>query len=416
MNLPAGSIILGAYSCRPYGLSEPGVAWDQLLLIAKIWVGRVILVTREKNRVEIEAALEKNDILNVEVHGVDLPKKLLFWKKGHIAMHMYYYIWQFLAFFHCKKIVNEGHVVLAHHLSFMSIRTNFIPFLGTKSILGPVGGAQLPPVGFESIVGKGLKPKLRTLSIKLMKYSPIWLSFINRVDLIIVANSDNLWIIPKILMPKCIVHQIGWVSVQNALYHRRSEQMVPLDKVNFLWCGRLIKWKGLELAIRSFHKAMSDGGLTRAELHIVGKGPDREYFADLVISLGIQELVVFHGFISEPEKHKIFDLSDICLFTSLHETTGTTLFEYFEYSKPVIAIRHAGPKEIVDATEACGVNVNSGIDKAIDDFSAAMIVLGRDLAYREEMGATSHDRLNSVYSYDEHSKFLESCYQRVLAS
>ena len=415
-------VVLGAYSCAPNSDSEPGVAWDQVVLLSKMKQFEFLLVTREKRKLEIECALLKERISNVKVLGVDLPRWLLFWKKGHLAMHIYYYVWQLLAYFKVSRISKYRNIVLAHHISFMSIRSNFIPFLNMKSIVGPVGGAQLPPHGFNNEINNGLKARLRTFSIKSMRYSPLWRVFISRIDLLILANRDNLWLIPPSKRKVAVIHQIGWESTVPKITREsfffesgsNSSKGKPVV-INFLWCGRLIKWKGLEVALKAFSILIKESIDIKCQLQVVGKGPDKEYFKSIATDLGIEDDVIFFGYVEDNVKKELFHESDICLFTSLHETTGTTFFEYLDYAKPVIALRHAGPRDIIDACGAVGVNVDSGFEKTILNFAHQMHFLAHDEALCKEIGIKGKSALEYFYSIERHANFFDEIYRDMIS-
>lgn len=406
------SILLCAYSISPESQSEPGVAWKQFVEIIKLNKYSFVLFTRKKNVKDVEKYLRKENITNVSIEGVDLPRKLLFWKKGHLAMHIYYYVWQLMAYFRAKSVVKTRDVVLAHHISFMTIRTSFVSFLGIPSIVGPVGGAQLPPPGFEKIL-PGWKNYLRTISILSMKYSPLWRRFIHNTELIILANSENTHIIPKEDLPRCKVLQIPWWS--SVTKSRKQVELIsdeyPKGKIRLLWCSRLIKWKGLEVAMLSLKQLVEKYNFDNFCLDVVGRGEDLSYYQRLAESLELTGNINFRGFVTEEEKDILFSKADVCLFTSLHETTGTTLFEYLDYSKCVVVLGHAGPREIGDNTGCEMVDCSRGLSDAVDQLADTLYKLGIDPELREHIAVNSNKIFLEDYSPSVYITKIEQFYE-----
>ncbi len=79
------------------------------------------------------------------------------------------------------------------------------------------------------------------------------------------------------------------------------------DFVTILYVGRLEKTKGVDLIIEACAKLKTQNW----KLLIVGEGPKREEFEQLVHTLGIAEKVVFTGYVSTKEMYDYFSQSDI---------------------------------------------------------------------------------------------------------
>ena len=95
-------VLVSAYACEPGKGSEPEVGWQWVNQIARFhetWV-----ITRANNREAIEKALTKSPINNLHFVYVDLPEWARFWKKGRSGVHLYYYLWQFIAYRKARNI------------------------------------------------------------------------------------------------------------------------------------------------------------------------------------------------------------------------------------------------------------------------------------------------------------------------
>jgi len=291
-------VLISAYACHPEKVSEPGVAWMQVKALVLKSRYDITIVSRKKNVVPVRDELERLGGKNFSVIGVDLPIWARVWKRGHLALHIYYYIWQFLAYFVARKLDKNSPFDVVHHLSFMTLRTNMIPFLRPPSVVGPVGGAQLPPKNFGNILRHPFKEPLRTFSIVLMRFSPIFRSFLAKADILLLANRENLWVVPEKYRHKCFIRQIGWTVPKMSL---NLESVAADDNssnlLNIYWGGRLIGWKGLEILLRAL-PLLRDAEVEFI-VNISGKGPDGYFFKSLVSELGLDDVVVFHGFLEK---------------------------------------------------------------------------------------------------------------------
>jgi len=412
MKHTTGTVLLSCYACDPRKDSEPGYGWAAVSSIAQRIEAPVIVVTRRKNIPHIVGECEKIGISNIIPSGIEAPRLLQKLKRGHLGVHYYYYVWQLFAFFHARQLCREFKVTLAHHITFMTLRTNFVPFLVVPNLVGPVGGAQLPPFGKDWRKILGFKDSLRTFSILLMRCSPIWRAFIKRIDRLIIANSDNEWIIQNIGRRPIETFQIpSYAKLYKPQSNAVSECSNDVEELRVLWLSRLERWKGLELLLRAIQGVKGDVPI---KLSVVGRGHDLEYFESATRSLGICEQVSFLGFISEDQKFEALSSADVCVFTSLHETTGTTIFEYMEFGKPIIALNCGGASSILDDQCAFLVSDLSSVATCVEGIAEALKTIFRDRAGAAHVGEMARLRLNSKFRGNVFVDQILACYDDVL--
>ncbi len=405
-------ILISAYSCKPGEVSEPGVAWKQIEALIRRNRYTITIVTRVKNVSSIKKELANLGCNVTSVIGVDLPAWARFWKKGHLAMHVYYYIWQFMAFFVAKRLDANKFFDVVHHLSFMTLRTNMIPFLRPPSIVGPVGGAQIPPRGFEEVLQHPFKEQLRKLSIASMRLSPIFHRFLEKTDILLLANRNNFWVVPDRLRHKCFIRQIGWDIPPGHICAERSvnaNDAATLELLRIYWGGRLIGWKGLEILLRSL-PLVRDAGI-KFRLDITGKGPDEKYFQSLVQKLGLENNVVFHGWLDKSQVCNLQNLSDVYVFTSLHETTGTALFEMMALGKPLVVVDYAGPGEIIAKGGALKISVGIDVNSSVNECAKHIVTLAENSDLRTSLGNEARAQLESTYSWEAYITYIEGLYE-----
>jgi glycosyltransferase involved in cell wall biosynthesis len=111
----------------------------------------------------------------------------------------------------------------------------------------------------------------------------------------------------------------------------------------FAYLGRLKKYKGVDLVIRSFAAA----AIPDAQLEIAGAGEFRHELERLAGTLGVGSRVRFLGRIDESEKIALLRRAWATLFASPKEGWGITNLEAAASGTPVIASNSPGIRESV---------------------------------------------------------------------
>jgi glycosyltransferase involved in cell wall biosynthesis len=120
-----------------------------------------------------------------------------------------------------------------------------------------------------------------------------------------------------------------------------------------IWAGRLNnRHKRLDILLRAL--AVIDPGLW-APLTVVGDGPDKASLKALAVELGIDNLVVWPGFIADQERiAELFARAAVFVNPSAYEGLPLTVLEAQACGLPVLASNIPGHQESVD-TEAGGL-------------------------------------------------------------
>jgi glycosyltransferase involved in cell wall biosynthesis len=151
----------------------------------------------------------------------------------------------------------------------------------------------------------------------------------------------------------------------------------------FLYIGRIKRYKGVEGAIR----ALAHARVTRPDLalDIAGGGDDRPRLERLVARLGLQEAVMFRGFVSEAEKIELMRRATANLFPSPKEGWGMTIVEAGACGTPSIASDSPGLRDSVRDGET-GFLVPHGDIVAL---AARMLELAADPALVARLGRSA---------------------------
>lgn len=159
----------------------------------------------------------------------------------------------------------------------------------------------------------------------------------------------------------------------------------------FIYVGRLKRYKGVDLVIRSFALLRHPAAM----LEIAGTGDHRPALETLVRELGVESSVRFLGFIPESEKVTLLRRAWAAMLASPKEGWGISNMEAAACGTPVIASDSPGIRESVVDGET-GFLVPHG-DTA--SMAAAMGNLAESRALVDEMG-TAGRRFAEGFSWD----------------
>lgn len=163
--------------------------------------------------------------------------------------------------------------------------------------------------------------------------------------------------------------------------------VLPLDSVarsahpSVVVLGRLVPQKRVEHAIRAVAAIRDD--LPGVSLDIVGSGWWQPQLEELAAELGIRERIVFHGHVSEAEKHHLLARAWVHAFPSLKEGWGLVVVEAGIHGTPTVAYAEAGGPTDSIVHDRTGILVTGGQDA----FTTALGELLTDGGRRARMSA-----------------------------
>ncbi|WP_420004067.1 glycosyltransferase family 4 protein [Arenibacterium sp. LLYu02] len=146
----------------------------------------------------------------------------------------------------------------------------------------------------------------------------------------------------------------------------------------FVWIGRMVALKGVDLAIRALAQSTGQGQLT-----LYGDGPERGALEALAQDLGIADRVHFAGWLPHENLRAAMIGHRAFLFPALRESNGIIMQEAMAIGLPVVALRWGGPLGLASDAEALFVEPASP-DQVVRDLAQAMdrLLAEPDLADR----------------------------------
>ena len=136
------------------------------------------------------------------------------------------------------------------------------------------------------------------------------------------------------------------------------------SKVKFVFLGRVVEKKGLELLISAISELNKNGG--NYTLDIGGSGDDHYIVRlnNLILNLNVSDFVNFHGEIIPENKYEFLSKFDYFAMTSYNENFGNVYLEALYVGLPVLATINSPWSILYDYK--CGVQTKLDVVSIID--------------------------------------------------
>ena len=108
------------------------------------------------------------------------------------------------------------------------------------------------------------------------------------------------------------------LPIEEVFFQRNPQNKHDQNIINFLYIGRLIEVKGVDLLIESFDSIHDKENII---LNIVGTGIDKVKLEEKSKNLNLSNNILFHGWKNNDEKMKFFDQANVVFVTSKQNNT-----------------------------------------------------------------------------------------------
>ena len=274
--------------------------------------------------------------------------------------------------------------------------------LGVPVVIGPLnGGMEYPPAfrGNESWINRTAIAFLKLF----VNAGNTLLPGKKQADVILVANERTRRALPSGIRGKVIEMNENGIDLSIWQGASASSTNPGLSPPLFIFVGRLVDWKVLDIAIRALAQFPS------AVLDVVGDGPMLATWKSLAYELGVSSRVHFLGQLPQRDYAARMRDSVALVLPSLYESGGAVVLEAMASATPVIATRWGGPTDYLDAS--CGILVEpesyaslvtgfaEGMRKLIDspELAKSMGAIGRERAVRDFDWQRRIDWVISIY-------------------
>ena len=124
---------------------------------------------------------------------------------------------------------------------------------------------------------------------------------------------------------------------KNAIASFKKEHGIDKDTLTFLLLGRIAKEKAMDVSIKCLARYKEKHPDKKLKLIVVGNGPQKEEYEQLVKTEGIDDITDFIGAVPASEVPFYYHVADIFTSASITETQGLTFMEAMASKNIVIA-------------------------------------------------------------------------------
>jgi glycosyltransferase involved in cell wall biosynthesis len=301
-----------------------------------------------------------------------------------------------------RRLVRELSIDVIHQPMPVSPREPSLLFgFGVPVVIGPMNGGMEYPPAFRRQRGR--------LERALFELGRNGAAMLNRLipgkrhaAALLVANSRTRDALPKGVSGRVFHLVENGVDLELWKSARSVQDAASAAFTTFVFMGRLVDWKAVDLLLRAFAAARSRAPM---RLWILGDGEERIHLEELAGQLGLTPggsgcgTVEFAGWLEQSACAERLSAADCLVLPSLLECGGAVVLEAMALAKPVIATAWGGPLDYLD--ESCGILVPpSSRESLIEGFASAMVELAGSPDLRARMGAEARRRVFREFDWD----------------
>lgn len=371
------SILINAYACSPNMGSEPGMAWNWCINLAKHCELHIITEGEFRSNIEeILPTLPQGKNMHFYYNPVSEEIRKMCWNQGDWRFYKYYKEWQWKTYLMAKDICEQTHIDILHQLNMIGFREPgyLWKIEGIPFVWGPVDAKESFP--FAYLDGANLKTKLfmwlkNTITKFQLKYSTRVRKAARRAAYVVSASSNSQLSFKKYLnIDSPLINETGCYIQEHSIKEKSEKELFDV-----LWVGKLDFRKQLGLAIRCVAETKNKS----IRLHIVGGG-DNSFYIELAKTLKIENQCVWHGAVSHDEVQKIMQNSDVFFFTSVAEGTPHVVLEAIANNLPVVCFNTCGQGDSVNSNVGFKIEL-SNPKTSVKEFSKIL----NELKYNREL-------------------------------
>jgi len=302
-----------------------------------------------------------------------------------------------------RNLVKKFRVDVVHQPIPVSPKApSMICGVGAPVIMGPLNGGMDYPPAFrreQGAVANGAMALARAVAV----FFNLIVPGKRLARLILVSNRRTRDALPRGIKGRVV--ELVENGVDLSIWQPKPFNQKADSVVRLIFIGRLIDLKALDIVLEAIQRSSNQVSVS---LEVIGDGPMRQTWLDMTERLGLESVVEFSGFMSQPECARRLQQADVFVFPSLHECGGAAVLEAMAAGLPVIATAWGGPLDYLD--EACGILVKPESREAlVAGFSDAITTLARSTPLRNRLGQAGLERVRHNFDWQRKiDQILES--------
>lgn len=410
------SILINAYACSPNMGSEPGMAWNWCVNLAKYC--ELHIITEGEFKDKIEAALPtlpQGNNMHFYYNPVSSEIRKMCWNQGDWRFYKYYKEWQWKTYMMAEEIIRQHHIDIVHQLNMIGFREpGYLWKIEDKPFVwGPIGGLKQFPSSY--LEGAGIKMKLfnrikNIVNIYQIKHDKRVNQALKKADLLISSIPDSYNAIKRYKGLNSIIIPETGCFIDNDTVKRNMDEKANGD-FRLLWVGKFDFRKQLNIALATMAKLKDKSNI---KLIICGSGSDDQvaYYKQMALNLGIYDNVVWKGNIENSKVKEEMRKSDIFFFTSVSEDTSTVVLEAVSCELPVLCFDTCGMGYVINESVGQKVTLTNPKQSA-DDFADKINYLYNNRDFLQKLSDGCKQRQKEL-SWDNKAKQMVELYNKVI--
>lgn len=409
-------ILINAYACCPDMGSEPGMAWNWCVNLARYCELYIITEGEFKDKIEGKLkVLPQAKNMHFYYNPVSEKVRRMCWNQGDWRFYRYYRQWQWKTYEMAKGIIAKVPIDIVHQLNMIGFREPGylwkiadIPF-----VWGPIGGMKQFPLAY--LQGTTLKMRAfqrlkNVVNVLQIKYSVRVNRALHRADVLVSSIPDSYNAILKYKHLKSVIIPETGCEWNNSV---ASHICKDGKSLTLIWVGKFDFRKQLVLAIRTLSELNHKENI---KLWICGIGNEQQVadYKALAEQLNVQDHIIWFGNLSHQAAMEIMSQADLFFFTSVSEDTSTVVLEAISHNLPVLCFDACGFGYVVN--EEVGIKVPlSNPRQSVKDFAEKIEYL---YAHRDVLTQLSQNcrQRQTELSWENKAKQMVKLYHSCLRS
>jgi glycosyltransferase involved in cell wall biosynthesis len=278
---------------------------------------------------------------------------------------------------------------------------------GVPFLWGPVGGGETAPDAFVRalpLAGR-FRARLRE-TVRALSHALPAVRETARHATLALATTDESAVRMRRLGALHVETAQASVALSDDAFERLAALGPPPDgPLTFVFMGRLLDWKGVDLGLRAFARACQTApdALADARFVVVGDGPERLRLETLAASLPVR--IEFRGALPRDAALAALAEAHVLVHPSLHDSGGYATLEALAAARAVVCLDLGGPAVQVaadpeDGSEAVGIAIPAVTPaQAEADMADALVCLAADAPLRTRLGQAGRARVHARFRW-----------------
>lgn len=409
------SILINAYACSPNMGSEPGMAWNWCVNLAKHC--ELYIITEGEFRDKIEAVLPtlpQGKNMHFYYNPVSEEIRQMCWNQGDWRFYKYYRDWQWKTYLMAQEIIQQHSIDVVHQLNMIGFREpGYLWKIENKPFVwGPIGGlkqfpdAYLQNVNLKMRLFNKLKNRINIFQVKYDKR--VNMAF-RKADLLISSIPDSYRAIKRYKKLESVIIPETGCFTDKAI--TSGDKKIKHTGLNLLWVGKFDFRKQLEIALCTVAALKHRPDI---KLIICGTGTEKQisYYKSLSRNLDIDQQVEWKGNLANQEVLIEMANADLFFFTSVSEDTSTVVLEAVSCNLPVLCFDTCGMGYVIN--DKIGIKISlSNPKQSVTDFAKKIDYLYTHRDYLQSLSEGCKERQQEL-SWENKALQVVSLYNQII--